>query len=113
MRAFTDLRSVPTWVHDAADTLLKLLSESVPGGVYHANNSGDTTWYEFACEALERAQVSGAVEPTRIVDIDLPARRPSYSVLDVTATERVVGTTRDWKDALAAAIEVGLWYDFR
>lgn len=108
LRAFTDLRSVPTWVGDAAGTLIRLLEVDAPSGVYHANNAGETTWYEFACAALRQAQVEALVEPTRAADIDLPAPRPRYSVMDVSGTECAVGAVRSWSDALAAAVGEGL-----
>lgn len=108
LRAFTDLRSVPTWVCDAAATLLRLLECSAPAGVYHANNAGAATWYDFALAALDQAGVAAEVEPTRSVDVDLPAPRPRYSAMAVTATERVIGPVRSWSDAMAAAVAGGL-----
>lgn len=108
LRAFTDLRSVPTWVGDAAGTVLRLLEVEAPSGVYHANNAGETTWYEFACTALQCAGVSGTVEPTKLADIELPAARPRYSVMDVSATEPLVGPAAEWTDALGRAIAGGL-----
>lgn len=108
LRAFTDLCSVPTWVCDAARTLIRLLEVDAPGGVYHANNSGGTTWYDFARAALRQARVDAVVEPTRVAEIDLPAPRPRYSVMDSSATVCVAGPVRSWSDALAEAVEEGL-----
>lgn len=108
VRAFIDMESAPTWVHDAADTLVQLLERNAPVGIYHANNAGGTSWYDFVREALARAGVTGAVEPTRVADLNLPARRPRYSVMDVSGTEAAVGSVRDWKDAVSDAIEHGL-----
>jgi dTDP-4-dehydrorhamnose reductase len=108
LHAFTDLRSVPTWVRDAAVNLIRLFERSAPCGMYHANNAGDTTWYHFALEALRLAGVNGVVEPTRAADADLPAARPRYSVMDVSETAAVVGLMRDWKHALSAAVAGGL-----
>ena len=108
LRAFTDLRSVPTWVSDAAVTLIRLFEVGAPGGVYHANNAGATTWYDFARLAVQCAGVTATVEPTRIADIDLPAMRPRYSVMDVSGTEQHVGRIGEWTDALRSAIRQGL-----
>ena len=108
IRAFTDLFSVPTWVSDAATTLLTLFECSAPSGVYHANNAGGTTWYDFACEALELAGISATVERTSVADVDLPAVRPRYSVLGVAETEHVIGSVRDWREALRGAVGSGL-----
>ncbi|HSJ32915.1 MAG TPA: dTDP-4-dehydrorhamnose reductase [Longimicrobiales bacterium] len=108
LRAFTDLLSVPTWVSDAASTLLTLFERSAPSGVYHANNAGGATWYDFALAALAGAGVEATVEPTSIDDVRLPAARPRYSVMDVSETEKLVGPVRTWSDALAAAVAGGL-----
>lgn len=108
VRAIVDQRSVPTWVHDAADVMIRLLERDVPAGVYHASNAGTATWYEFACDAVARAGLNVDVEAVRGDDLGLPARRPGYSVLDVSATERLVGPIRSWSDALAQAIGEGL-----
>ena len=108
LHAFTDLLSVPTWVSDAAGTLLTLFERSAPSGVYHANNAGGATWYDFARAALDGAGVEATVEPTSIADVSLPAARPRYSVMDVSATEALVGPVRSWSDALAAAVAGGL-----
>ncbi|HSK19330.1 MAG TPA: dTDP-4-dehydrorhamnose reductase [Longimicrobiales bacterium] len=108
LRAFTDLLSVPTWVSDAAATLLTLFERSAPSGVYHANNAGGATWYDFALAALAAAGVEATVEPTSIADANLPATRPRYSVMDVSATAALVGPVRTWSDALTAAVAGGL-----
>lgn len=108
LRAFTDLCSVPTWVGDAAGTLIRLLERSAPAGVYHANNGGAATWYDFARAALERSGIQATVEPTCASHVDLPAARPRYSVMDVMGTERVIGPVRSWSDALVAAVAGGL-----
>lgn len=108
IRAFTDLCSVPTWVGSAADTLLRLLENEAPSGIYHANNAGAASWYEFACAALALADLDAAVEPTSIADVDLPATRPRYSAMDVSATERVAGAIPDWRSALASAVAADL-----
>lgn len=108
IRAFTDLRSAPTWVCDAAGTLIRLLEVDAPSGVYHANNGGGTTWYEFACEAVRCAGLSATIEPTRISDVDLPATRPRYSVMDVKVTQQVAGPGHRWDGAMSMAIAGGL-----
>jgi dTDP-4-dehydrorhamnose reductase len=108
VRAIADQRSVPTWVNDTADVMIRLLERSAPAGVYHANSAGAASWYEFACEAVCRAGVTAAVEAVEVADLSLPAPRPGYSVMDVSDTERVIGPVRSWNDALAAAIAEGL-----
>lgn len=108
IRAIVDQRSVPTWVHDTADVMIRLLEQRAPAGVYHASSSGSASWYEFASEAVVLAGVDAQVESVTVRELGLPAPRPRYSVLDVSGTERVVGPIRTWHDALAAAVQGGL-----
>lgn len=108
LRAIVDQRSVPTWVNDAADVMIRLLEHDIPAGVYHACNGGSASWLEWASAAVDDACLSVQVEPVCVKDLDLPAARPPYSVLDVRSTAAVVGGIRDWSAALAAAVEGGL-----
>jgi dTDP-4-dehydrorhamnose reductase len=108
LRAFTDLRSVPTWAGDAADTITRLLDHGAPSGIYHGCNRGGTTWYEFARAALQEAGVEADVIPTSVSDAHLAAARPRYSVLDVSATEQLIGPIRGWHEALRCAVREGL-----
>lgn len=108
LHAFTDMRSAPTWTHDAADTIRLLLEKAAPSGIYHGCNAGGATWCEFARAALDIAGVHAEIVPTRVAELSLPAPRPHYSVMDVRATESVIGSIPDWRDALERAIREGL-----
>jgi dTDP-4-dehydrorhamnose reductase len=108
IRAIVDQRSVPTWVHDTADVMIRLLEQRAPAGIYHTSSSGNASWYEFAREAVVLAGLDVQVEAVTVSELGLPAPRPRYSVLDVSGTERVVGPIRTWDDALAAAVRGGL-----
>ena len=71
-------------------------------GLYHATNSGDCSWFEFATEILRRAQLKTVVKPITTADYGARARRPSYSVLNCAKLERVLGWKMpSWREALA------------
>jgi dTDP-4-dehydrorhamnose reductase len=108
VRAIVDQRSVPTWVHDTADVMIRLLEQQAAAGVYHVNNGGSASWYEFACAAVACAGLTVEVESVNVDDLALPAPRPAFSAMDVSATERAIGLIRDWSDALVAAVDGGL-----
>lgn len=108
LRAITDQRSVPTWVNDAADAMIRLLECEAPAGIYHACNAGSASWYDWAVQAVKRAGLDVAVEPVSLDDLALAAPRPRFSVLDTQSTAAAVGPIRDWKDALQSAVEAGL-----
>lgn len=100
----------PTWTLDLATRIVDLLDADVPGGVYHATNSGQASWYEFAKAVFSVAGLDpDRVKPTSSAQFVRPAPRPAYSVLGHGAWRRVgLAPLRDWREALAAAAENGV-----
>jgi dTDP-4-dehydrorhamnose reductase len=70
VRAVYDVVVQPTWSEDLADALLAL-----PPGVTHHIGSGEASWYAFAL-AVHARVATGRVEPVRLADLALSARRP-------------------------------------
>jgi len=91
----------PTATSDLSEAILALI-ESGAVGIYHFANRGEVTWFDFAREILvlsERGDVE--VEPTDSETLGRPARRPPYSVLDISRYERVTGLpVRHHREAL-------------
>ncbi|HEX6754494.1 MAG TPA: dTDP-4-dehydrorhamnose reductase [Mycobacteriales bacterium] len=105
-----DQRGSPTWSRDLAGALVTFAGSAAPPGVYHATNSGDTTWYGLARAVLaEIGADPDRVRPTTTDRFPRPAPRPAYSVLS-DASWRAAGLPplRPWDQALHAAFsEVG------
>nr|BFE85719.1 dTDP-4-dehydrorhamnose reductase [Planobispora longispora] len=77
-----DQHGQPTWAADLAAELVRLVHADVPGGIYHATNSGRTTWYGFAREIFTLLGADPErVRPVTTAAFPRPARRPAYSVL--------------------------------
>jgi dTDP-4-dehydrorhamnose reductase len=108
LRIVNDQHGCPTWTRDLARTILLLLERDAPAGTYHACNRGTTTWYDLACACLQLAGLDAAVTPVPSNAYPQSARRPAYSVLECSATERIVGPLRPWQIALADALAEGL-----
>jgi len=91
----------PTATSDLSEAILALI-EAGAVGIYHFANRGEVTWFDFAREILvlsERGDVE--VEPTDSETLGRPARRPPYSVLDISRYERVTGRpVRHHREAL-------------
>jgi dTDP-4-dehydrorhamnose reductase len=106
----TDQLGQPTWTADLARQVVALLDASAPAGVYHATNSGSTSWYGFAREVFRIA----GLDPDRVKPVDSsqfvrPAPRPAYSVLGHSAWRRVgLEPMRPWDVALAEAMRHGV-----
>lgn len=104
LRVVDDQRGTPTYTVDLAAGLLELAAADVPGGVRHATNAGETTWYSFARAILEElGEDPERVGPTTTDEFPRPAPRPAYSVLSADEWASAGLTPlRPWREALAA-----------
>jgi dTDP-4-dehydrorhamnose reductase len=110
----TDQRGRPTWTRSLARTLVLLMrrdagrvEEAGPGagpeGILHAADGGDATWWELAREAFRLEGIEPEPVPVESARFRSAARRPGYSVLDTSATVRILGEAPPhWTEALAA-----------
>ncbi|MFD4180088.1 dTDP-4-dehydrorhamnose reductase [Rhodococcus sp. NPDC058514] len=97
----------PTFAGDLADGLLQLAGiPEVPGGVLHATNAGQASWFDLA-----RAVFAGVgadperVHPCTSAQFVRPAPRPAYSVLsDASWVRAGLTPLRPWQEALEAAL---------
>jgi dTDP-4-dehydrorhamnose reductase len=69
-------------------------------GTVHAANAGTATWFDVARPIFERAGALDRLSSCSTSDYPLAAERPSYSVLDTTRLEGLVGAPAPWRDAL-------------
>ena len=91
----------PSSARDVAAALLDL-AEADAEGVWHVANRGETSWAQLAREAIRIRGIEAEIEGVSSATWNAPARRPLYSVLDVTATEERIGRPMPtWSDALA------------
>lgn len=100
----SDQMGSPTYTVDLGAAILDLL-DAGGGGVFHATNSGQTTWYDFAKAALEDFGVRAEIAPISSAEWTqkrpAAAIRPGYSVLDLEPLERRIGhPMRPWRAAL-------------
>ena len=73
----------PTMTRDLAEALLELAASQAEPGIYHASNEGVCSWHQFATELLDLAGLrSVSVARMSGAELDRPAQRPAYSVLD-------------------------------
>jgi dTDP-4-dehydrorhamnose reductase len=96
----------PTWTGDLAAGLVALggaPAGAVPGGIYHATNSGQTSWFGLAKAVFAGLGADVArVRPTSTEMFPRPAPRPAYSVLgNGRWLAAGLPPLRPWEDALA------------
>lgn len=103
LKVVTDQVGRPTMTHDLAEALLDIRRLKPPGGIYHAANEGQCSWHQFAVDTLAAAGLQDIeVGEQTAADLNLPAQRPSWSVLDTDKLAKVRGKhLPDYRDALA------------
>ena len=95
-----DQRGSPTFNRDLADAIVKLVRAGAQGTV-HVTNSGVCSWYEFACEIVRGAGITGVeINAVTTEEFPRPARRAKYSVLSPSSMERYGVRLRTWQDSL-------------
>ncbi len=105
LRVVSDQRGRPTWAPSAAGTLLDLVERGARG-IWHVAGGGECTWLDLACEALGGAGFDVDVESVTSEEFGAAAPRPPYSVLDLTATEQLLGRDMTfWRDDLSRFLE--------
>jgi len=94
-----DQRGCPTYTVDLAAAIIALCAKNA-GGLVHACNAGECTWFDFAREIVSGAGLKTEVRPVSSAKMARPAPRPTYSVLSATSLHRYGIEMPDWKDAL-------------
>jgi dTDP-4-dehydrorhamnose reductase len=81
-------------------------------GLHHWSDAGAASWYDVAVTIGELGQELGLlaraarVQPISTADYPTPAQRPSYSLLDCTATRRALALEPlHWRQALRQVLE--------
>lgn len=104
LKVVADQTGTPTFTHDLAAILLDLVARDA-SGIYHGTNTGQTTWHDFTRAILDTFAVPADLSKTTAAEWKQlrpqSAVRPAYSVLDVSATEQVIGRPIPaWRDGL-------------
>jgi dTDP-4-dehydrorhamnose reductase len=111
LRVVADQIGSPTWATGLAQTLWCLAAKDQPG-IYHHRDAGVASWYDFAFAIAEEAFAIGLIArvpeivPIATADYPTPARRPSFSVLDVSATRALLADGHvHWRTNLKSMLQ--------
>ena len=104
LKVVNDQVGSPTYTRDLSNALKALIDsfDFSNGEIFHISNSGSCSWYEFALEiASNLPDAEGIViEPGTSAELNRPAKRPSFSVLDTNKFQKLTGKQmRSWKEA--------------
>lgn len=101
VKVVNDQRCTPTYTVNLAAAIIDLLKTD-SYGLYHATNSGDCSWYEFAAEIFRMANLPAKLIPITTQEYGARARRPAFSVLDCSKLTSAIGWKMPpWRDALS------------
>ena len=104
-----DQKGCPTWAHDLAMALVTLLNKNGKDEVhetFHFTNEGQITWYDFAMAIMELGGKTCKVNPITTDQYPTKAKRPAYSVLDLSKIKAYAGIEiSDWRESLEKCME--------
>lgn len=107
VKVVKDQRGSPTWSDSVARTLWAAADKPAFRGLHHWTDAGEASWYDFALAIAADGREAGLLRtpvevfPITTAEYPTPARRPSYSVLDRTSTETVLGVAAThWRENL-------------
>lgn len=103
LQVVNDQRTRVTSAEHLAQASLALI-EAGADKIHHNGGGGDCTWFEFASQIAKSLEVTCHVESCTTEEYPLLAKRPAYSVLDITATESVIGPSEPWQQQLAQVL---------
>lgn len=105
LKVVSDQQGSPTFTFDLAEAMMDLVTANATG-TFHVTNAGRTTWFDFTRKTLEIFGASTDLSPIKAADWAMAkpdaAKRPSFSVLDLSRAEQTLHRPmRPWDVALA------------
>ena len=101
----------PTATHTLASACWAVIEQRL-NGTFHWSDCGAASWYDFAVAIGELGLEAGLLEraapvrPLTTAEYPTPAQRPSYSLLDTSATRQALGLAPShWRQALREVLE--------
>lgn len=104
LKVVDDQRGRPTSAQHLAATTWSLVKKGAQG-IYHVTDGGQCTWYELTCEINRLTGHDCDVQPCTSDEFPRPAKRPAYSVLDLSKVEGKLGPMPDWRDNVKAVLD--------
>ena len=95
-----DQRCTPTNTYDLAIAIQQLIATDAYG-LYHLTNDDDMTWFEFAREIFQLAEIDIELSAISTEQFGAAADRPRYSVLSNQKANDLGIQLPSWQDAIA------------
>lgn len=104
LKVVDDQRGRPSSAEQLAQSSQRLLARG-GRGTFHLTDGGECTWYDFARAIADQVGATCRIEPCSTEEFPRPAKRPRYSVLDLTASEALAGPLPPWQQCLASVLQ--------
>jgi len=108
----SDQFGTPTYANDLANAILtiaiseKFVAKNKPSKIYNFSNLGGCTWFDFAHEIIDLYGTKCLVNPIQTKEFPLPAKRPSYSILNKKLIIKDFDLRiKHWKESLKACVK--------
>ena len=103
----------PTYATDLANAILKIIQNKAfkeveqETQVYHYSNAGEISWYEFAKEIFELADIQCSVSPITTAQYPTPAKRPKNTLMNKDKIAKTFSVNiADWKESLNTCMTI-------
>ncbi len=107
LKITTEEKGTPTSVIDLAGFILFIIkSNAISYGTYNFSARGSTTWCGFAREIIENYYPQRIKNISATANFKTLAKRPKYSVLDNSKTERVYKPLNEWKKSVKTLVNL-------
>ncbi len=100
LNVVNEIMMSPTSTYEVAKIIFAIIQKNPVAGIYHAVNSGQASWYEFAKAIIEMAGVAAKVNPVPSSAYPTLALRPTFSVLNNAKLSKITGPIPHWTEAL-------------
>ncbi|NVK04829.1 MAG: dTDP-4-dehydrorhamnose reductase [Flavobacteriia bacterium] len=109
LKVVNDQRGTPTSAYSLAHFVRDYLRSDYRLGLMdketiNFSNRGATTWYEFATAIKRIANLPGSVSPCTSEEYPQKAKRPYYSVMDLTKLEATGWENAAWEEELRMVV---------
>jgi dTDP-4-dehydrorhamnose reductase len=104
LQVVDDQRGRPTSAKHLAKGSLELYLCGARG-TWHLTDQDECSWFEFARQIAQISRPECTVRPCGSDQYPSPATRPTYSTLDIDATDRIIGPLGSWRTHLREVLK--------
>lgn len=75
-------------------------------GTWHLTDAGECSWHGLACAVRDHLNADCTIDACTSEAFPRPAARPGYSVLDIEATQGLIGDRPRWQSTVAESLDL-------